>query len=153
MSETGILFIETRSAAQRGLLCQWAEHFYENGQKVQILVDSRVAAQNLDQMLWTFSQASFVPHTVLAASSPQPVAEPVVITIGETKLDGYPVLLCEGSAHLDFLRHFSQVVHFVLLDDVDRRQDSRLMWQAAKDQGFQLRHIPFAQNQPATPPS
>ena len=154
MTETDILFVEARTSGLRGLLCQWVENFYESDHKVQIPVDSRVAAQNLDQLLWTFSQASFVPHRVLAAAPSQAVVEPVVITIGEMLLDGYPVAICAGPVHLDFLLHFRQVVHFVLLDDAERRQESRLLWLQAKDEGFRLRHLPFAQNQPpAFPPA
>lgn len=148
MTETEILFVETRTESQRGLLCRWVEEFYETGHKVQILVGSSVAAQNLDQLLWTFSQESFIPHRILSSSDSQCTVEPVVITIGETLLDGYPVLVCEGPVHLDFLQSYRQVVHFVLLDDAERRQESRLMWQHAKDHGLQLRHIPFAKSQP-----
>lgn len=151
MRETRILFVETRSAAQQVLLCQWVEDFYENGHKVQILVDSNVAAQNLDQLLWTFSQPSFIPHRIVSSAPPQPVMEPVVITVGERLLQDCPVLVCAAPVHLDFLRHFREVVHFVLLDDAERRQESRLLWQQAKDRGLPTRHIPFAENQPSSP--
>jgi len=143
---TGLLFVETRTDEKRKLLCKWVEHFYENGRKVQVSVDSTTAAQNIDQLLWTFSQGSFIPHKIISTATPQPFLEPVAIAVGQIKLQELDVLIADASVGLDIMEQFDLVVHFILMDDPEKRQESRLLWQAAKERGFQLQHSPYPAN-------
>ena len=133
-------------------LCQWVNTFYEKGRMVQVVTDSTPAAQHLDQLLWTFAQGSFIPHRILGAdetdrsadSDPAETAlmEPVVLTIGNNVAPGYEVIVADSPVDLDFLLHFKVAVHFVLLDNTEQRQESRLLWQKARDQGVEAEHIP-----------
>ena len=148
MHATKIIFVETRSEEKRNLLCKWVEHFYEEGRKIQVSVDSTMAAQHLDQLLWTFSQGSFIPHKIVSTAKPQTTLEPVVIAVGEIKLEEFDVLVADESIHLDSMADFVVVVHFILMDDPEKRQESRLLWQSAKEQGFQVEHLPYASNHP-----
>lgn len=143
-----LCFVETKAAEQRSLLCRWVEHFHDAGKKVQVLTDSGLAAQHLDQMLWTFSQSSFIPHRVLSGQDTSDVREPVVITVGEVHVPGCEVLICDGSARLDFMLLYPVVIHFIILEDQDRRGESRLLWQRGKDRGVELRHVAYAANLP-----
>jgi DNA polymerase-3 subunit chi len=143
-----LCFLETKAAEQRALLCQWVEFFYEAGNKTQVLADSSMAAQHLDQMLWTFSQPSFIPHRVLSGRDASNVQEPVVITVGELRLPDWDVLICDGSARLELMVFYPVAIHFIILDDQDRRGESRLLWQQGKDRGVELRHIAYASNLP-----
>lgn len=143
-----LYFVETKAAEQRSLLCQWVEHFYEAGKRVQVLASSSLAAQHLDQMLWTFSQSSFIPHRVLSGQDTSDVQEPVVITVGELHVRGSEVLICDGSARLDFMLLYPVAIHFIILEDQDRRGESRLLWQRGKDRGVELRHVAYASNLP-----
>ena len=146
MPATKIIFVETRTAEKRALLCRWAERFYEEGHRVQILTASTMAARHLDELLWTFSQGSFVPHRIISAPPPQAISEPVVITTANIELDQFDILLADEPADLDSMGRRRQAVHFVLLDDPEKRQESRLLWQSAKQRGFQLQHIPYSSN-------
>lgn len=139
-----IYFVETRANEQRQALCQWVERFYEEGKRIQIVADSSVAAQYLDKLLWSFSEGSFIPHRMLDPKSSDSVSEPVVITVGEVQLEDFEVLVCDAPVHVDFMKRYALAVHFVLRDDEDRKQESRLMWQSARDQGVQLHHVPYA---------
>ncbi|GKT08027.1 DNA polymerase III subunit chi [Desulforhabdus sp. TSK] len=143
MASTLIYFVETPSEKQRFLLCRWVDRFHEAGRKVQVLVDSTLAAQHLDQMLWTFAQESFIPHRVLTSKGSVDIMEPVVITVGEIVVQGFQILVCDGPPRLDFAAKYPEVVHFVLRDDPEKKQESRLLWQAAKDRGMELRHVPY----------
>ena len=144
MSQTHLYFIETRSNEQRHLLCHLVDFLYENGKRIQILADSTMAAQHLDGLLWTFSQESFIPHRVLPSNVTGAVPEPVVITVGEKVREGYPVLVCDGTTRPEFIKWFPCAIHFVLMDDPDRRQGSRLLWQTTRDQGFQVHHVAYS---------
>ena len=148
---TTLLFIETRSADKRMALCQQVERFYEKGRRVVVVTDSSLAAQHLDQMLWAFSQPSFIPHGVVTAPLLTPMVEPVIIVPSPLAIPGYDVLVADSKVTLDFLQNFSTAVHLVLTDDPDQRQESRLLWQAVRDRGLLLQHIPQATG--ATPRS
>lgn len=145
METAQILFVETRTKEKRTLLCRWVERFCEAGRKVHLLTDSTMAAQNLDELLWTFSQGSFVPHRIITHAAAQDIAEPVVITTACLPLERYDdVLILDRPADLGCMTRYRTVIHFVLLDDQEKRQESRLLWQAAKEHGVQLQHVPYS---------
>lgn len=146
MPATGIVFVETRTEDKRNVLCKWVEHFYEGGRKVQLSVESTSAAQHLDELLWTFAQGSFIPHRIASSAALQPILEPVVIVLGQARMKDFDVLIADTAIQLEAMEKFDLAVHFILMDDPEKRQESRLLWQAAKDKGFQLRHVPYSSN-------
>lgn len=138
---TSIYFVETTTAEQRDLLCRWTERFYSERKRVRIAVDSMAAAQLIDQLLWTFSQSSFIPHAILSPGAVQP-EEPVLITSGEFRADGFDAVVCDSQADLEFMSLFESAVHFILGDDPERKQHSRGLWLRARDSGLNPIHIP-----------
>lgn len=146
MQESRIYFVETDSGEQRRLLCQWVESFFEQGCRVHVIAGSTMAAQHLDQLLWTFSEGSFVPHRILSSGRAESIVEPVAITSVGAPLEGFDAVVFDGDMDLDVASHYETAVHFVLRDDAEKRQESRLLWQAARDGGFDARHTPHASN-------
>lgn len=59
------------------LACRIAEKAYRLGHGVYIHTQSPQQAQQMDQLLWTFKQNSFVPHGIVG-DSPDPTA-PILI--------------------------------------------------------------------------
>jgi DNA polymerase III subunit chi len=61
-------------AARQHFACRLAEKAYRRDHRVHMHAGSSAAAAELDELLWTFRQGSFVPHEVLSvrceASSP-----------------------------------------------------------------------------------
>jgi len=148
-----LYFVETRAAEQRALLCEWVESYYESGRKVQVLTDSTLAAQHLDRMLWTFSQSSFIPHRIhIPTDGEIEEEEPVIISVGEVFLAGVEALVCDVSASLHFIERYPLVVHFIVQDEPERLQGSRLLWQQAKEKKMKMQHVPYASNQPRVGP-
>ncbi len=142
-----IYFAETTVAEQRGLLCRWTERFYMEKKRVQIFVDSMAAAQFIDQILWTYSQSSFIPHVIFSAGTGgKPPGEPVLITPGEFKLEGFETVICDSPADLLFMSKFETAVHFILRDDTERMQQSRVMWQRARESGLNPVHVQYEKN-------
>jgi DNA polymerase III subunit chi len=144
MKATRIVFLETAAKEKRIQLCRVVEHFFDLGKMVQIVVDSTMAAQNIDQFLWTFSQGSFVPHKLVSLPPSQNIIEPVAITVGEIPLQGFDTLVMDEWASLETIKRYALAVHFVLMDDSEKRLQSRMYWQSAKEQGFEMKHLPAA---------
>jgi len=137
-----IYFAETTVAEQGELLCCWTERFYMEKKRVQIVVDSTASAQLMDQLLWRFSQSSFIPHMIFNPGGTPP-AEPVIITPGEFQVAGFGALVCEEPADLEFMTRFETAVHFILRDDTQRLQQSRILWQRARESGTNPIHVPY----------
>ncbi|MGO8944739.1 MAG: DNA polymerase III subunit chi [Syntrophobacteraceae bacterium] len=137
-----IYFAETTVAEQSELICRWTERFYIEKKRVQIVVDSTAAAQLIDQLLWTFSQASFIPHKIFSPGG-APAAEPVLITAAQFQVVGFGALVCGRPADLEFMARFETAVHFILRDDTERLQQSRTLWQIARDSGINPVHVPY----------
>jgi DNA polymerase III subunit chi len=143
MSQTIIYFVETKTEEQLLALCQWVDRFYEHGKRIQIAASSSAAAQHLDHLLWTFAQASFIPHRIISSPESGVLVERVIITIGEVPVKDAAVLVSDGPVGLDFMQLYDYVVHFVLLDDPEKRQASRSIWQAAREKGMQTNHVVY----------
>lgn len=138
---TAIYFVETATAEQKDLLCRWTERFFSERKRVRIVVDSMAAGQLIDQLLWTFSQSSFIPHALFMPGAEQP-QEPVVITPGEFGAEGFDAVVCDSQADLEFMSLFESAVHFILNDDPERKQQSRALWLRARDSGLTPIHVP-----------
>jgi DNA polymerase-3 subunit chi len=137
-----IYFVETRSGEQKDHLCRWTERLYLERKRVRIVVDSMAAAQLIDQLLWTFSQSSFIPHAILT-SGPVPAEEPVVITPGRFPLEDFHAVVCDSEVDLEFMGRFETAVHFILDDDPERKQQSRRLWLRARESGLNPIHVPY----------
>ena len=139
-----IYFVETTAAEQREYLCQWTERFYMENRRVQIVVDSMAAAQLIDQLLWTFSQSSFIPHVILSPGAAPPV-EPVLIIPEPFQVPGFDTVICDCPTDVEFMSRFDTAVHFILRDDSERRQQSRVLWQRTRDRGLRPVHVRYGQ--------
>jgi DNA polymerase III subunit chi len=144
MSPTIIYFVETKTEEQLLALCQWVDYFYEEGKRIQIVASSSAAAQHLDHLLWTFAQSSFIPHRISSSTGSSPGIERVIITTEEVAVKGATVLISDGPVGLDFMRLYEYVVHFVFLDDPEKRHGSRSLWQTAREEGMQVNHVAYA---------
>jgi DNA polymerase III subunit chi len=144
MAETTVFFVETKSEEQPLVVCRWVERFYDQGKRVQVLAGSSPAAQNLDHLLWTFAQGSFIPHRIASSGVEVVAVEPVIITLAEIPVSDAAVLVCDGPTNFEFLLRYELVVHFVLLDDAEKRLYSRSLWQRLRDRGVRTTHIPYA---------
>jgi hypothetical protein len=49
---------------------------------------------------------------------------------------------------LEYMEHFPLAIHFIVMDDQEMKQTSRLLWQSAKDAGFRMQHVRQGSNAP-----
>ena len=78
MPEVGFYLLTGESSAERYLYaCKLIEKGYRNGAFAYVLTDSQEQSQQLDDLLWTFRQGSFVPHQLYQGELPE--AESVVL--------------------------------------------------------------------------
>ncbi len=119
--------------------CRIANLAYERGLKVYVQTDNPAHSRALDQLLWTVSQGSFVPHIVCdgdddgggggddGGGKPAPDVEryPVQIGCGGAP-DGCVDLLIslKREAPADYAR-FGRVAELIIDDDADKSSGRR----------------------------
>jgi len=119
------------------IACRLAEKAYQSGHKVYIHTTDAHAAEQLDTLLWTFRQGSFVPHQCLAGGEAADPLTPVHIGWGDEPDPHDEVLInLAGEVPLFFSR-FQRVAEIVPADDTAKQQ-GRERYKFYRDRGYQL---------------
>lgn len=142
---TVLHFVETTKTEKNKCLCSWVERFYSRGYKIQVITSDHLEAQNLDHLLWVFRQASFIPHQIGTPNNTADSLSFVFLTTELVKIPEISILVMAHKCELDFLKVFEQSVHFVCMDDNERKLQSRNYWTQAQKMGFELKHHPYQQ--------
>ena len=136
MAKVNFYLLKQNSAqALQALACRLAEQQSKYGQRVFILTDSQQTAREMDQLLWSFTSDSFVPHAlatdenaakahvVIGHTAAVPASSTCVLNLGDS-----PVADQDGLA---------AIAEFILNDE-QAKADSRVRWNHYKQLGFEL---------------
>lgn len=102
------------------------------------------AVEDLDSLLWSFAKTSFIPHCILGSGEIKSTKERTVITEGKKLLDGYEILVYEGTVDLEFTKNYPAAIHFVLKNDTEKTQENRALYKNARDHGLQVHHVTYS---------
>ncbi|MBL0319987.1 MAG: DNA polymerase III subunit chi [Alphaproteobacteria bacterium] len=112
------------------------EKIYAGGKKAVIRVSSVQRAEELDQLLWTYSPNDFLPHGL--AHDTQAAEHPIVITEKDENPNQSDILLMVGDAWSERWQDFERCL---LMFDGHRQDElafARRQWQTIKEQGVTL---------------
>jgi DNA polymerase-3 subunit chi len=125
-------------APQAGMqfTCRLAEKIFRDGHQVYINTDSEQQLRQLDDLLWSFRQGSFLPHAVYKSNEP----ERTPILLGHaTEPDGPSDVLVNLAEEIPaFFSRFSRVTELVSGDD-EQRDAARTHYKFYKDRGYTVR--------------
>lgn len=117
--------------------CRVAEKAWLAGHKVYIHAADAGEAAQLDELLWTFRQGSFVPHQKLAAGAPADALTPIHIGWeGEPAVHDEVLINLAAEVPLFFSR-FQRVAEIVPADD-QAKQQGRARYKFYRDRGYPL---------------
>lgn len=118
--------------------CRIAEKAVLHEQHVFIRPASDGEARQLDELLWTFSQGSFVPHRVVTGAEQEQPPEPVLIGHGAEPVSERWDLLINLSGDVpEFFSRYARVAEVVDADD-ERRARGRERYRYYRDRGYTL---------------
>lgn len=123
--------------ARLQLACRLAEQQARQGQRICILTDSPEVAQEVDQLLWSYSPESFLPHALASDAAASKAA--VVIDSGTAAPPGTTCILNLGSEAPLNQPTLTAIAEFVLNDDESKAR-SRARWNLYKQLGYELQH-------------
>ncbi len=132
---TRIEFVKLDRPEKARVLCELAEEFYLQGRRVLVLVEDDNQGVTLDQFMWTWKKAAFLPH-VFDNGAVECLDEPVVIAAREANCNGATVLVAGRGCQLDFIRRFETVIDFAEVYDETLRASSRARFSRYREAGF-----------------
>ncbi|MGQ0836189.1 MAG: DNA polymerase III subunit chi [Gammaproteobacteria bacterium] len=135
-SRVDFYVLEEPSATGRlRLACRLAEKAYLAGQAVLIWDTDSAELSELDEMLWTFADRSFVPHETLLSVAVAPES-PVLLSAGVVPERPLDVLINLAAEVPACFAHVERVADIIDGDDA-RRRAGRARFRAYRDLGLQ----------------
>ena len=125
---------EVSPRARLRTACRFVEKAYLAGQTVLVWHTEPEELREFDDLLWTFSDGSFVPHEALTASGFE--AAPVLLSAGTPPPGAFDVLV-NLAADIPPCADSAQRVAEFLDGDPGRRQAGRARFRAYKERGLQ----------------
>ena len=124
--------------ARLRLACRIVDKANEADQHVFINAASDIDAQKLDELLWTFSQGSFIPHRIVREGADTVSAEPVIIGLNRSPLGERWDLMINLAADVpEFFSRYRRVAE-VVDGNAARRAQSRERYRFYRDRGYTL---------------
>ncbi len=124
--------------ARLALACKIVDKATQLDHHVFIHSTSDGEAQQLDELLWTFSQGSFIPHRVIRGALEAAPPEPVLIGVNQAPGPGrWNVLINLAADVPEFFSRYERVAEVVDANPV-RREQSRERYRFYRDRGYKL---------------
>jgi DNA polymerase-3 subunit chi len=139
VTQVDFYILPNDSAEERlRLACRITDKALQQGEQVLINTDSPAESARLDDLLWTFSQGSFIPHRVIEKASTSKIAEPVVIGCGIAP-DSHDtqVLINLAGVVPEFFSRYQRVAELVDGNE-HRRLQGRERFRFYRDKGCEL---------------
>jgi DNA polymerase III subunit chi len=124
--------------ARLTLACKIVDKATQQDRHVFIHSASDDEAHKLDDLLWTFSQGSFIPHRIVRGEIDKPTLEPVLIGVNQPPGFGrWDVLVNLAADVPEFFSRYERVAEVVDAHAV-RREQSRDRYRFYRDRGYKL---------------
>ena len=134
MTEIGFYHL-TRSALERALP-RLLEKAYASGARTVVMAGSSERVEALDQMLWTYDAASFLPHG--AARDGDAAAQPIWLTADDENPNQAAILVLTDGATSDHVGDFARCLELFDGNDEAAVTAARARWRDYEAAGHAL---------------
>jgi len=118
------------------LACKLAEKAWQQNYRVFIYAESSTHAQQLDNLLWTFRQDSFVPHEILVDSVQSTM--PIYIGYGSRIATEMTALINLTDTVPDFFFQYQRIAEIVENTET-AKSSGRERYRFYRDKGLELK--------------
>lgn len=129
------LIKENYLEARNSFACRVVDKAYQQGHKVYIYTSTAEEAQRLNDLLWTFRDDSFIPHTVFGEIST--ITPPIQIGNQSPPQEHTDILINLTSQLPDFYRQFQRVIE-IIPDIAELRNAARHAYRNYREAGNEL---------------
>jgi DNA polymerase III subunit chi len=123
---------EAAPAARLRVACRLAEKAYLASQRALIWHTDRTELAALDDLLWTFTDGSFVPHEWLTSNAAE---APVLLSAGTAPAEAFDFVVNLAAEPPPFL-HLTRRVAEIVDGDEGRRRAGRARFKAYRELGI-----------------
>lgn len=131
------ILAESNDTARLRVAARIAEKAMLQNQHVYINATDAEESQRLDELLWTFSQGSFVPHRIVSDADTAAGHEPVLIGTAIEIREPCEVMINLATTIPDFFSRYERVAEIVDAED-GRRSAGRSRYKYYRDRGYEL---------------
>lgn len=117
------------------LACRLVDKAWQRGMKSWVNVPDNEAMTQLDQLLWTFRDISFLPHACCSSTGASPQRLAAVIGCNDEPGVDIPVLINLHPEVPAFFSRFDRVAELVD-NDPERREAGRERFRFYRDRGY-----------------
>ena len=128
-----VLFYQLERSSLENVLPGLLARSLERGWRVVVKVGSDERLQAINSHLWSYDDASFLPHGAAADGSAED--QPIWLTTGDDNPNGATVRFLIGGASAADLGSFDRTVYLFDAADADALRDARTAWLAATGVG------------------
>lgn len=137
MTQVDFYILEEPGAPARNqLVCKVADKAFRNGHRVYVYAGDRQQVQEIDQLLWTFSQGSFAPHEAYSGTVTNEQT-PILIGDREAPESWHDVLISLVDEVPAFFSRFERVIE-VVAGDEEHKKNARERFRFYRDRGYAL---------------
>ena len=132
------LLAENRGETRLKFACRLAEKAYSRGNHIFMQTNNTAETKQLDELLWSFRDDSFVPHAQVASEE----APQSAVLIGETPPEdlAQPDLLINLTSRVPTnFGHFKRLAELVPEMD-EARREARERYRHYRDRGYEVHH-------------
>jgi DNA polymerase-3 subunit chi len=122
--------------------CRLAEKGFDQGLRVTVRTSSPAESAEIDDLLWTFSDRSFVPHAVCPADAEVSSETPVLIASGDLPDSHSDMLVNLGAEVPAGFERYARVCEIVTGDEAAKAA-GRVRWRRYRDAGLALQSHPL----------
>lgn len=137
------LLKENFSAAQLNFACKIIEKAYAQAQTVFVQTASSEQAQQLDDLLWTFKEDSFIPHSLYDATAE--IIPPIVIGVEQLAVNPSDILLNLTTQLPSALERYKRIIEIIPHTD-ELRLHARNLYRQYRDAGCDMNSHDLGKN-------
>lgn len=136
MPKIDFYILATDSEADRlGFVCRLIEKAYKNQHRIYIHAESVALAHQLDELLWTYRDDSFLPHNLLG-EGPDP-APPIQIGFEQKPVNHRDILINLQPSIPEFVTQFSRVCE-IIRNDAECQAIARDNYREYRTRGYEI---------------
>lgn len=122
--------------------CRLAEKAFDQGLRVAVRTSGPAESAEVDELMWTFSDRSFVPHAVWPAEPSVAEQTPVLISSGALPDSHRDVLVNLAPEPPPGFEAFGRLCEIVTSDEAAKRA-GRVRWRSYRDAGLEPQSHPL----------
>jgi len=130
------LLSQNQPAAGDLFACRLTEKAYRLGHRIFLHSNDAAHAKQLDELLWTFRDRSFIPHGMASEADNDPEV-PVVVGSGQAPEGHYELLINCAEQVPEFFSRFERVAE-TIPDEAQAKSRGRDRYRFYRDRGYPL---------------